>query len=413
MYNYSAYPQAPAQSMNPMNTQQPTMSGSMAPPSQSMGNMSPMSSPQPQSFKRGGKVKMTPAHVSPEELDELDKIQGRVERTRHGVRTYPHIEELLSNPHLHAMVHHHARATHHAMGGDISPQEQHSMEMHGHKGDTSVALFGPRTHQLFHSMATGGAMNEDGHPEYWSLAGALRGLSGSIGRNVAAAGRGLATGAGHLASAAGRGAQAIGRGAVAVGKAAAPHVGSIIQGALPAVTDIAMQQLGDKLGPSGQILAGLGSNLAEQAANKLTGPNGGSQIGEAIGRGVGQFGTSANKGMSLRKAAGQGFDVTGQYLGGDETGAGQLAQSVGAGLQHGFKGDNSFGNRIAPQALTSGLGALAAGAQHRQAGNSLRSSLQAAGQSFLPQGHQLNHAANMNMDNFNELPFANHHQMAY
>ena len=392
MYNYAAYPNSPApmQPMNnSMNTQQPQQP--------QMGNMSPMQQPMQQSFKRGGKVKMSPAHMSKQEMDILDHLQGRTERTAHGVRTYPHFEELLSNPHLHAMIHHHARMSH-ADGGDISPHMEHDMEAHGRNGDTEVALLGPRTHQLFHSMATGGAMNPDGHPEYWSIGGALRGLSGALSR-----------GATHVASAAGRGAAAIGRGAAHVARAAAPHVGGIIQGALPAVSDIAMQQLGKRLGPAGEILSGVGSNLAGQLGDKLAGPNG-SQIGPAIGRGLGQFGHAANNGMSLRKAAGQGFSAGAQHLG-EESGAGQIANSVGAGLEHGFTGDNSVANRLAPQVLTAGLGALSAGAQHRQGGNSLRSSLSAAGRSFLPQGHQMNHAANM--QNFNELPFANEHQMAY
>lgn len=341
---------------NSMNMQQPQMANSM--PMQQP--MTPMSS-----FKKGGKVKMTPAHMSKHEMDILDHLQGRTERTAHGVRTYPHFEELLSNPHLHAMITHHARQSH-AEGGDISPHMEHDMEQHGRHGDTEVALLGPRTHHFFHSMATGGAMNPDGHPEYWSIGGALGGLW----KGIKGAGSAIAKHGGAFA------------------KAAAPHVGSALQAAAPALTDIAAQHLQKHLGDAGGMLAGLGGQLAGGLGGKLAGPNG-SQLGTAIGSGLGQFAKAKNEGQSFGQAAGQGLSQAGSHFG-EENPTGQLLGSVGQGLQSGQSAKQILSG-AAPHAIQGGLNAV----QHGMQGQGLRHSLTSAARSFLPQGHQMNHEAMM------------------
>ncbi len=401
MYSYASFtPQQPNQS--PMLQQ-----------GVPQGVPSPMQNPPMQRFAHGGRVKTSqfkPAHMSKRELNFLDHLQGRVERTKHGVRTYPHIEELLSNPHLHAKIHEHIQ--HHASGGmaegDMNDHMSHEGIQHmihnGRNGDNDVALLGPRTHHLFHQMAGHSTINPDGHPEYWSLGSILGGMKGALGSGLGALKKGAASAAGAI----GRGASAAGRGLVSAGKAAMPHIGAIGQAALPAVSNIAAQHLGRLTGNEdvGNMLSGLGSAAAGAAFNKMAGPGEANPLATAVGQGLGQFATAKNEGRSTRSAIGEGLSHIGNQAG-DST-SGNILGAVGHGLQNGSSGSD-IGRAIMPHALSGGIGALAAAAN--QPGG-FKERFNAAADTLSPV-NAIRHESQQRHALMQELPFSGEDSIGY
>ena len=393
MFNMSAVNPNPA----------PQMGGQM------MGNQMPSSGPMPQpsmgqapmpSYAHGGKVKkaaMTLAHMSPHELNILDHLQGGTERhNKSGIRSYSHLEELFKNPHLREQFHHHA-AEHHAMGGEAG-EDGHDMchggmdhmsqggmehlKQDGRHGDTEMALIGPQTHHFFNQMAGQSTRNpHDGHPEYWSLGGALSGLA-----------KGIKGGA----SAIGRGAMAAGRGAYSLAKRAAPTLGAIGQAATPALANIASEHLQKHLGDSGGMLGQLGGALGNAAFGKMAG-QGKNPIGTYIGEGLGKFATAAHNGEGMRSAIGQGLSHTGMQFGNDNA-TGNIMSSVGQGLQNG-QNAGQIGRAVGAHALQGGMNALNAGPGNRRS-------------ALLPTAGGMHAAAQHRLQEMQELPFAGGEQYA-
>jgi len=335
-------------------------------------------------YAHGGRVRkatLTLAHMSPHELNILDHLQGGTERhNKSGVRSYSHLEELLKNPHIRANVHHHARE-HHAMGGDadMSHAEVQHLAHYGRGGDTEMALIGPHTHHLFNAMAGYSTRNpHDGHPEYFSLKGALSGLM--------------------------KGIKGVGSTVMKGVKAAAPTLGAIGRAALPAVSNIVQDKFGDKMGGLGGVLGQLGSGLAGAAFDKMAGP-GQHTFGDAIGQGIGNFATAKHQGLSNREAIGQGIAGAGTNMGSDSH-LGGILQNVGQGIHSGQSARDMFNANAVPAftGALSGLGsAHEAYSQARKSGQGLSEALQSGARGGL---QNLTHSQNAqdNLNNFAELP---------
>lgn len=185
---------------------------------------------------------MVSAHFNPHELDLLDHYQGKkmIDR-RSGQRIYPHLEEIIKNPHMRESIHHHYK-NHLATGGHVDKENamklQH-MAANGRYGDTEIAKIGPHTHNLLNYMAGGVTRNpHDGHPEYWSLSGAL----GSLGNALKS---------GY--------------------QAAKPALMNTARAALPMVAQHIGQKLGGDMGGQfGSMLGGVGSNMMGPQEENLT-----------------------------------------------------------------------------------------------------------------------------------------------
>lgn len=387
MYNYAAYGQpAPTPSNHMMGS--PYMAGSTM-------NQNQLGQPISDGYARGGKVKkahLTLAHMSPHELNILDHLQGGTERhNKSGIRSYSHLEELLRNPHIRSSVHHHAHE-HRAEGGTISHEELEQFKHDGRHGDTEAALIGPHTHHLFNMMAGHSTRNpHDGHPEYFSLKGALSGLWNSI--------KGAGSKVGSLF------------------KKSAPAFSSIGQAALPALTDVASNALGNKFGDVGKTIANMGSGLAQKGLDRLGGGQT-SNIGNAIGSGLGQAIASKHAGQSFGQALGSGLSHTGSQFGSNALGKGLGA--LGQGMQTG-QGAKDILKNVGSQALE-GMGGLKGLSQmgmnalaHKQAGHSFGESLKhgliggpGGAQNFIPSSEGMEREALMQ-----ELPFAGEAELPY
>ncbi len=253
------------------------------------------------SFKRGGKVrskKMTLAHFNPHELNVLDHLQGKETRGRDGVRSYDHLEELLSNPHIINHVHNHVKK-HFASGGQLtygSPELQH-LAQSGRNGDSEIAAIGPRTQRLFDGVLGHTPLNPyTGHPEYWSLGGALGGLW-----------NGIKSGASNLYDQA----RNYDWGGAAKG---------VAQAALPAMMPMAQQALGGRFGAAGQFAGQMLPNVA----NAVLGSGQGNQAQQSLGEGLGKYAQGLQGGLSGREALGHSMQHVGGRLGG----------GLGAGMQN-------------------------------------------------------------------------------
>lgn len=309
--------------------------------------------PQMTAMSHGGRAKHKKvlAHFSPKELHVMDHLQGHCERCpKTGLRSYSHLEELLKNPHIVGTVHRHAHGhrEHHAMGGNIEHLAQG-----GRNGDTEMALIGPHTHHLFHQLAGRSTTNPNtGHPEFWSLGGALSGLGGALKGAASSAGRGLAS----AAQSAGRGLKTAGAGALNAARAAAPHVGNALTQFAPIAAQMGTQYLANRL--SGAPQEEMSFNPEDYI----------SMLPESM-QGLGQAGAGAfnayRGGAKPQQAFGQGLSQFGQGYGGN---LGNAMQGFGSAIGQG-------------QNLRSGLGA-AASRVGQGYGGALGQSLQSAGQSF-------------------------------
>ncbi len=351
-------------------------------------NTSEMASnpPEMQALSKGGRAKHKKvlAHFSPKELHVMDHLQGHSERCpKTGLRSYSHLEELLKNPHIVGNMHKHTNAhrSHHSMGGSI----EHLAEG-GRNGDTEMALIGPHTNHLFHQLAGRSTINPNtGHPEFWSLGGALGGLGGALKTGAARVGGGLAQ-IGRAASplvrqaatSIGQGARSFGSSALNAAKAAAPHVGNALTTLAPMAAQMGTQYLADRLqgkpqeefnpqdyvGYLPESLQGLGQAGAGAynarkggASNQEAFGQGLSQLGQGYGGAAGDamqgFGGAMSQGQNFRSGLGEAANRVGQGYGGafgqSLQGAGQsfgqgqnFGQSMGRGLNQGFQ---SMGGR--------------------------------------------------------------------
>lgn len=353
-----------------LNSQLPApyeLQNQMSGPSQMSGS--------PQMMAKGGRArhhKMILAHGNPHELEILDHLQGeRVTCPKTGLRSYPHLEELLKNPHIVANVHHHTRQ-HHAGGGRTIPELAH-LAAGGRHGDSEMFLMGPHTHHLFDQLAGHKTRNpHTGHPEYFSISGLLSGLWDGI--------KGIG---GHIWN-----------GIKGIGSAAAP-----------AVIPMAQQYLGNKFGSLG--------NMAGQAlpgiANSLFGGNQGQQnpIHQAIGEGIGRGAQAYHGGASASQAFGQGMQHTGRQFGGG--GLGSAMQGMGSALNQG----QGFGS-----AMKQGLGQGFEGMGGKQGMMNMARNAMGSYPQMGMQGAVMNQMRQMgnrnlpssesmgNLRNFEQMPFA-------
>lgn len=342
--------------------------------------------PEMLSFAKGGRAKHKKilAHFNPKELHVMDHLQGHSERCpKTGLRSYSHLEELLKNPHIVGTMHRHAQShrEHHAMGGSID----HLAEG-GRHGDTEMALIGPNTNHIFHQLAGRSTTNPNtGHPEFWSIGGALSGLGGALKGAASSAGRGLSSAARAAAPLArqaagsiGQGARAFGSSALTAARAAAPHVGAAFTKFAPMAAQMGTQYLADRLQGKPQeefnpqdyvgMLPESMQGLAQAGAGAYNARRGGASNQQAFGQGLSQlgqgyegplgnamqgFGNSLGQGGNFRSGLGEAASRVGQGYGGalgqSLQGAGQafgqgrnFGQSLGQGANQGFQ---SLGGR--------------------------------------------------------------------
>lgn len=140
-----------------------------------------------QSFATGGKIarrKMNYAHMSKEEADVLDKLQGKSTRHRKTKqRAYPGLEAILKNPHLYKLIMKHAKE--HKEDGYAEGGHVEKLKKNGRYGDTEIVLIGPRTNRLLDALAGHKTRNpKDGLPEYFSLGKMFSGLGKTLGRGA-------------------------------------------------------------------------------------------------------------------------------------------------------------------------------------------------------------------------------------
>ena len=413
-----------------LNQSVPQQDGGTMPPSTGMPmQQTQAQQPAPMAFAHGGHVgtkrgKMVMAHFNKHELNDLDHLQGKVEKCpRTGMRSYSHLEEILKNPHILANVHHHTNEHHRAMGGSLGgmPMQhyaeggslggmpmQHYAEggspshggmpmMHyshgghatgGHEnyhnshlnhmaregthGDTELALIGPHTHHVFNQLATGGCVTNPhtGHPQYWSLGGLLGGLGSAVKGGAAALGRG-AMAAGRAAATHGA---ALGRGAMNAARAAAPAVGAFGKAALPYAMEALKPQLA-KLGNAGGVNlgelahAGIGA-IGDTAFDKMSGPGGpmDNPNAHAMGSGFGRALEAKTQGGNWGESVGQGLHHAGSQMEGSRgaalrgTGMG-LASGEGIGKSLAGGAANVLANKMGMPSEANGQEGLAKAAQ--------------------------------------------------
>jgi hypothetical protein len=302
----------------------------------------PMSAPA-QSLARGGRTskhKMIKVHANPHELRILDHLQGGPEYSHEGIKRYPHLEEIIKNPHIVESIHRHAQnhRQHHAFGG-LTPAMEH-LKAGGRYGDTELAEIGPHTHRLFNEIAGYPTRNpHTGHPEYFSLGGALSGLWNTFKPAL----KGIAQAAAPTILPMAQ--QALGNRFGGIGQMAGNMLSQGVQSALgppSESTNPMYQNIGQSLGKAAEAYRG-GANPSEAFGQGLN--NFGSQMGGGIGNALAQSGQSLSQGRgwgeSARRGAQRGYDE----LGGSE-GLREAAGHIGQGLmQGGFGGAREAAGR--------------------------------------------------------------------
>ena len=310
-------PQSASYNAAPSYAPAASVSQPMASPYGANATMQAQPQPQAQAFAHGGRIKrgkMVIAHMNPHELNILDHLQGKVEKCpRSGMRSYSHLEELLKNPHILASVHHHARQ-HHAMGGAASARGQHNyhnpqlnhMAHEGIHGDHELALIGPHTRNVFDKLATGGTINpHTGHPQYFSLGGALGGIWNAV---------------------KGVGSKII-PGIASAGRALLPSV-------MPHVQEMATKHLGEG---AGSMVGSMGHGIADKGLSMLAGPEGSNPQAEAMGRslggGLGKSLEAYRSGRNLQESLGEGMQHASEGFG--DSPMGESMRGMGEGLSQG------------------------------------------------------------------------------
>lgn len=273
--------------------------------------------------------KMILAHFSPHELTAMDEQQGSIHRDKkYGIRSYPHLEELLSNPHLMASVHHHAME-HHAHGGEVGHMG-HFSEANGMHGDTERAYIGPITRHFLDSYARQSINPRDGHPQYWSLGSFLGGLGNTLRRGVSSVGNAI----GGFA------------------QKALPIAGGVARAALPALSQIAGNALQNRYGIEGlgDVASGALNQLGNAGLDQVGATNSPSQFQSAAGNGLSGAVQSHLSGAPINQTIGRAMQTTAQGVQGpygpalNQTGASLASgQSPGMSALHGaIAGGNSY-----------------------------------------------------------------------
>lgn len=350
-------------------------------------------------MKRGGRAKsrgFTTVHMNPHEIAIMEHLQGGNSRyNKNGVKEFHHLEQLLKNPHILQNAHHHARA-HHAEGGSTTEDIQHLREG-GRFGDSELAAIGPHTQNFFNQLAGHPTENPyTGHPEYWGIGDALKGILGAVkggAKLVGGLGRSAIQTAGNIG-------RTVAGTAATVGRAAAPHLTGIAKEALPAVLPMAQEALGNRFGGLGQVAGQALGGAATHALGPQEGPV--NPYHEAFGRAFGHGVESYRGGASPRQAFGQGVQTAGSHLGGGIGGAMEgMGRSVGAGNNAGnvlrsgaHAGFNAMGGRQGLQDMASNVaqgfgngGFQGARTSARQQMNDYRSRAMPQFQSNMDYGH--------------------------
>lgn len=196
--NATSYSNNPYTMNTSMNANQPqTQSFNPTQPLLQQSGVQPPMPPQQQpimsqnNYAHGGQVKshqssrkrsgnQIAVHMSPRELQVLDRIQGSIEEKMgpdgKRIRSYGALDNTLRNTHIMKHVHHHAEQ-HRAHGGMLRTAH----EDFGRNGDKELAYIGPHLHKLLDKWAGRKTHNpDDGHPEYFSLGGAFEGLGRTL-----------------------------------------------------------------------------------------------------------------------------------------------------------------------------------------------------------------------------------------
>lgn len=270
---------------------------------------------------RGGHRKehrtMIKAHFSPRELDVMDVIQGSQKRhSKDGIRSYPHLEEILKNPHIRSHIHRHVTA--HAHGGQVHPDMKHLYHVdaeHGRHGDTEVAYIGPHTRHLLDMWAGHQTHNPIDHaPEYFSLGNVFSGIGNALG---------------GVGSTLWNGIKSVGSGIYNAGKGLLGAAAPMVQQALPALGQMAGSALGSRFGGAGEMIGNalggvagnLGSNLVGQLAPQQDEASAPYQ--QAATQGLNTMAQNLSSGQGLKEAA----------LGGLSSYGGQLNNPAGNFMQ--------------------------------------------------------------------------------
>jgi hypothetical protein len=393
---------------------------------QSSMSMSPQGQSQgmamPNAYAHGGNVrkgKMILAHFNKHELDEMDKIQGVVHRCKKtGVKSYPGLESMLKNPHLMQAVHHHSRQ-HHAHGGMASPHmsrhDADEFRSHGVHGDTEAAFIGPHTYSFYHAVAKPGTVvnGHDGHPQFFSLSGALGGLWNTVRGGASQLGNTIAGGASQLGSTLASGASRLGNTIREGASHAAPYVGALGKSFLPAAQQALSGVVSQRFGPAGgAIVNGLGS-LADKGFDALEDMGDAQDQARArtLGEGVQSAMNARASGASPMQSFGAGLNQVGSRFSGAVGGG---MQGLGSSLQSGA-GLKDTARNTAMGAYTGGGGAqglmnqaknaysqYASGASPSQIGSSAAMNAYNSLRNSQPTLESMR-----NQDASNQLPYAN------
>lgn len=263
----------------------------------------------------GKNYNMTSAHMSAEECDVLDALQGASVRLNgnNNIRHYGQFEEVLSDPRALKAILAHARR-HYSEGGEVgtpslSMDEVEAFRLRGRNGDNSIAVIGPRTRVLLDMMAGHkGTMNPyTGCPEYFSLGG----MFNSIGNGLSSLGghawngiKSLAQPAMHFMG------QALPGIAHTAGNALGGMAGSFLGGPGGAA-------LGSQLGGGlGDWAGNAGGQWLNQHADQMGGQNPNmNHYAQMAGQQAGQMPGMMQQGMGAGPALGAAVHGMGQQMG--------------------------------------------------------------------------------------------------
>lgn len=293
---------------------------------------------------------MTDAHMSGEELDILDALQGTSVRLagNQNVRFYHGMEQVLQNPSAVKAILSAARR-HYSTGGEvgsaaISMNEVEAFRSRGRNGDNNIAVIGPRLRVLLDTMAGHkGTINPStGCPEYFSLGG----MFNSIGSGLSSLGNTAWNGVKSLAQPA---MHFMGNALPGIAHTAGNALGGLAGSYFgPAGTAIG-SQLGGGLG---DLAGNAGGNWLNQHADQM---NGGqqhpmSQYAQMAGQQAGQMPGHIQQGMGGMQALGAAAQGMGHQMGPSPVGNGlqgaghaaMLGQGPGAIAQAGYHGAGGY-----------------------------------------------------------------------
>lgn len=286
----------------------------------------------PKTHKTGA---MIDVHLGLPELEIMDHLQGKkMMDRRSGQRIYPHIEELIKNPHLRESIHGHFKQ-HLATGGHVDQEQApHLMQMHA-EGEHPMerVKIGPHTHNMLHYMAGGNCSHHmDGHPQYFAAGGFLKSLGSALG--------GAWGGIKNAGSAALDKLKQFGGNALQGAKESLPGIGRTVGGQLLGHgANILANKVGGTGGDVLRLLGGVGG-AALQGNQQLT------PMQQAISNGLTKTGMGVMSGQNVGKAVGSGI-AEGAGSHGDSA-AHSAVQRLGQGIESG----ENFGKTLGQAGMT-------------------------------------------------------------